>query len=33
MQPIILNNIPFEVDTDPLMASLHLAADSAAETE
>jgi len=33
MQPIILNHIPFEVDTDRLMASLHVAADSAAAAE
>ncbi len=33
MQPIILNDIPFEVDTDRLMASLHVAADSAAAAE
>jgi len=30
MQPIILNHIPFEVDTDRLMDSLHVAAESAA---
>ncbi len=33
MQPIVLNHIPFEVDTDRLMASLHVAADSAAAAE
>ena len=33
MEPVILDNIPFEVDGERLLASLHVAADSAAAAE